>query len=380
MDHGPDSVPLIELHTHLEGSITPRRLVELAERHGQPSVPAACLTAGGSRFRATAGFPDFLEIYKAVTAVIRTPADHHALALDLARALADDGVIYCEATVSYGVLLWRGIDPLPVQRALREAADEARERHGVEIRWLPDAVRQLGPDAAMRVLEAAAAAAQRGLGVVGFGIGGDETAVPATAFADICAAARAAGLGVTVHAGETGGPESVRDAVAGCGAARVGHGVGAVLGAVIGWEEAEPQPGQDKPVPRRLASVRDAPDAGRVEETLALLAAEGTFVELCPGSNLATGAVRDGASFPLRAFVDRAVPCCLNTDDRGLFGLDLRGEYRRAGGPGGAGEPGGSATPLLTAGEIAAMQRAALAAAFVDQATRAQIEARLKRS
>jgi aminodeoxyfutalosine deaminase len=344
---------LVELHTHLEGSVTPSRLVELAERHGQPTVPTACLTADGSRFRPPASFPDFLRIYQAITAVIRTPADHRALALDLARALADDEVVYCEATVSYGVLQRRGLDPLPVQQALHEAAAEARERHGLEIRWLPDAVRQFGPDAAARVLEVAAAAG-RGLGVVGFGVGGDETAIPATEFAGVCGAAREAGLGVTIHAGETGGPDAVRDAVLACGATRIGHGIGAVLGEVTGWGEGA----------RRPAAARTAPEAEDVEATLALLATRGILVELCPGSNVVTGVLPDLAAHPLRTFIARGIPCCLNTDDRSLFGLDLRGEYERA-----------AATHALTPAGVAAMQRQALAASFADGATRDGITA-----
>ncbi len=352
--------PLVELHTHLEGSIAPPRLIALAERHGAPSAAAACLTADGSRFRPCDGFPGFLEIYKAVTAVIRTPADHHVVALDLARALADDGVIYCEATVSYGVLLRRGIDPRPIHSALHEAAAEALERHGVEIRWLPDAARQFGVAAARAVLEAAAASGAR-LGVVGFGIGGDEAAVPAADFSPVCAEARSAGLGVTIHAGETGGPDAVREAVLACGATRIGHGVGAVLGPVVGWAAAS-----EASAGAPLAASRRAPDPRAVEEALSLLAAGRVFVELCPGSNRATGVVPDLAAHPLRALLARGVPCCLNTDDRGLFGLDLHGEYERA-----------AQAHGLSSDETAAMQRAALAASFADEVTRAAVSDRL---
>ncbi|MHB8080293.1 MAG: hypothetical protein ACYDIE_13680, partial [Candidatus Krumholzibacteriia bacterium] len=139
--------PLIELHTHLEGSLTPARLVALAERHGVAAAPVACLAPDGARYRSPAGFADFLELYKAVTAVIRTPADHHAVALDLAAALARDGVAYAEVSVAYGVLLRRELDPRPIQTALHEAAEEVRERLDVTIRWIPDAVRQFGPAA-----------------------------------------------------------------------------------------------------------------------------------------------------------------------------------------------------------------------------------------
>lgn len=335
----------IELHTHVEGALTPSRLRELAARHGLPGLPAACLTADGLAF-AFAGFRDFLRLYRDATSCLLTPADYHAVALDLAGMLAQDGVVYAEAAVSYGVLLWRGIDPAPIQAVLWEAAVEAGERLGVTLRFIPDAVRQFGPDAAGRALDAALAGG-RARGVVGFGIGGDEAALPAAAFAAVCAGARAAGLGVTIHAGETGGPEAVREAVLACGAARIGHGLGAVLGALGDGARAAPPP-------------------AAVDETCALLASRRVFVELCPGSNLATGAVPAAAGHPLRELLARGVPCGLNTDDRALFGLDLRGEYARA-----------AETHGLTAAEAAAMQRAALAAAFAEEPLRQSLAGRL---
>jgi aminodeoxyfutalosine deaminase len=336
-----DEPARIELHTHVEGALTPSRLRELAARHGLPGLPAACLTADGLAF-AFAGFRDFLRLYRDATNCLLTPADYHAVALDLAEMLARDGVVYAEAAVSYGVLLWRGIDPRPIQAALWEAAAEAGERLGVALRFVPDAVRQFGPDAAWRALDAALAGG-RPRGVVGFGIGGDEAARPAAAFAAVCAESRAAGLGVTIHAGETGGPEAVRDAALACGAARVGHGIGAVLGPLRDGARAAPAPAE-------------------VDEACALLAERRVFVELCPGSNLATGAVTDAADHPLPVFLARGVPCGLNTDDRALFGLDLRGEYARA-----------AAAHGLTAAEAAGMQRAALAAAFAEEPLRRRL-------
>ncbi|MHB8077815.1 MAG: adenosine deaminase family protein, partial [Candidatus Krumholzibacteriia bacterium] len=242
--------------------------------------------------------------------------------------------------------LRRELDPRPIQTALHEAAEEVRERLDVTIRWIPDAVRQFGPAAARRVLDAALAGG-RGRSVVGFGIGGDEDAVAAAEFADVCGAARAAGLGVTIHAGETGGPAAVRDAVLAGGATRVGHGIGAVLGPLQGGARAAPAPAE-----------RD--------DTLALLAERRVFVELCPGSNLALGLVADAAAHPLRAFLDAGVPCGLGTDDRSLFDLDLRGEYARA-----------VVAHGLTTAETAGMQTAALAASFGGESLRAVLRGRL---
>lgn len=322
---GPSPAPLIELHTHLEGSITPARLRDLAGKYGQPGLVGACLDPEG-RFR-YAGFGGFLNLFRDVTSVVRSPADYHALALDLASQLACDGVVYAEVTVSYGVMLRRGIAPASVQRALAEAAAEVAGGGGARMVWVPDAVRQWGVREAGRAWEAAAACG-RDLGVVGFGLGGDEAAGMARDFAPLFAEVKAEGLGVTIHAGEVtamgeAAADSVRQAVIDCGAQRIGHGLAAVADPAL----------------------------------LALLAERSVFVELCPRSNVLTGALPDLAAHPLRRFLAAGVPCCLNTDDRTLFGLDLRGEYAAA-----AAELG------LTAAEREGMLDGARRAAFAPPA------------
>jgi adenosine deaminase len=322
-------IPLVELHIHLEGSIRPERLLALAERYGQATAARGCLDETG-KFFPPADFRSFLSRFKLVTSLLRTPLDYHHLALDAAADLAREGVVYAEMTVGYGVMHRWGVDPLPVQRALYEAAAQSREETGVVLRWQADAVRQFGPAAAWRDLEAACLAG-RELGVVGFGVGGDEDALPAGEFAAHLSDAAAEGLGTTLHAGETGRPEAVAAALA-AGARRIGH----------------------------------ATAAGERPELLAQLAAAGVFAELCPGSNVATGGLPRFADHPLPAFLAAGVDCCLNTDDPTLFGLTLRGEYARA-----------RAAFALDDATVAAMQRRALAAAFCGESLKKEIGARL---
>ena len=315
---------LVELHTHLEGSVTPGRLILLAEKYGQPGLPAAVLTEDGSAYRFE-GFHGFLEAFKHVTSLLRTPQDFHDAARDLGGILKADGVSYAEVSLSYGVLLKRNIDPVTVQSALFEAAAEVRETDGVALRWIPDAVRQWGVDSGWRAWEAAARAG-RALGVVGFGLGGDETAGPASDYADLFAEVKAEGFGVTIHAGEIpsmgqAAVDSIRQAVEECGADRIGHGLTAVQDPLI----------------------------------LATLAARGVFVEMCPGSNVRTGGIPAWSDHPLREILDAGVSCCLNTDDRAMFDLDLEGEYRRA-----------AEFADLSFEEHQGMQKAARQAAFCD--------------
>jgi len=312
----------VELHTHLEGSVTPARLILLAYKYGQPALAAACLNEDGTAYRFQ-GFHGFLTLFKHVTSLMRTPGDFHGAARDLGSRLAADGVDYAEVTLSYGVLLRRGIDPLPVQRALAEAAAEVAGIDGVVLRWIPDAVRQWPVVESWRAWEAAAAAG-RDLGIVGFGLGGDEAAGPAADFAELFASVKAEGYGITIHAGEmpgmgTAAVDSIRQAVEVCGADRIGHGLAAAQDPLV----------------------------------LAELAARGVFVEMCPGSNVQTGGLAAWGDHPLRAFLDAGVPCCLNTDDRAMFDLDLDGEYGRA-----------ADLLAVSDAEIADMQKAARQAAF----------------
>ncbi len=292
-------LPGVELHTHLEGSVTCERLIALADHYGQPGLLTKCLNKEGTAY-AFDGFMDFLELFRKVTLLLKTPQDFHQVALDLGQTLHDDGVGYAEVSLSYGVMLKRGLDLPAIQQALFDAAHQVQDTHGVCLRWLPDAVRQWGLDKGWHAFEAAAKAG-RSLGVVGFGLGGDEAAGPARDFAPLFADVKAEGLGVSIHAGENpaSGPaaaDSVRQAVEVCGAERIGHGLGAV---------ADPL-------------------------TMAMLKARNIFVELCPGSNLCTGVLENLADHPLQDFLSAKIPCGLNPDDRSLFGLDRGGELERA--------------------------------------------------
>lgn len=289
----------VELHTHLEGSVTCQRLIALADKYGQGGLLQQCLNAEGTAY-VFSGFPGFLDLFRQVTLLLKTPRDFHAVALDLGQTLFDDRVGYAEVSLSYGVMLKRQLDPLAIQQALHEASLQVFETHGVVMRWLPDAVRQWGCDPAWRAFEYAARAG-RELGVVGFGLGGDEAAGPAHQFAKLFADVLIEDLGVSIHAGEvpamgTAAVDSVRQAVEECGAQRIGHG---------------------------LAAADD-------ELVMGLLKARNVFVELCPGSNLKTGALEKYSDHPVQKFLAAGIACGLNPDDRSLFGLDMAIEEQAA--------------------------------------------------
>jgi aminodeoxyfutalosine deaminase len=286
-------LPKAELHLHLEGSIDPDTVVLLAARYGD-AVEAAAVK---SRY-ATRDFASFIEAYKWVTSYLREPPDYALVARHLGEQLLAQNVVYAEVTLSVGVMLLRKQDVAANFRAIREAASAFAER-GLRMQWIFDAVRQFGAPPAMEV--ARRAAELRTEGVVAFGMGGDELAVPAAQFRAVYEFAAAQGLRRLVHAGEIGGPESVRDAVELLGAERIGHGIAATCD------------------PRLMD----------------LLVKRSIPLEICPTSNLRTGALARQLRLPRAALREHPLPrllragvsLSLSTDDPAMFDTDLHQEY-----------------------------------------------------
>ena len=269
-----------ELHLHLEGSIEPETLEELAPGLSREEIRSKYFYDG---------FRGFLDSFEWVTRHLEAPEDYALVARRLLQRLARENVRYAEIILSAGVILWRGQELGPIYEAVRREGAASP----VETWWLFDAVRQFGAEHVMRVAEMAA---QRvGEGVVGFGIGGDEARGPAGLFSEAYRFARERGLRLTAHAGETVGPESVWAALE-LGAERIGHGIRSI---------------EDPRLVRHLRD-RDIP------------------LEICISSNLATGAVARLADHPVRRLHEAGVPIVLNTDDPAMFHTSLTREYELA--------------------------------------------------
>lgn len=293
-------LPKAELHVHLEGCASAETLAALARANGRAELPLAEV-----RERlAYSDFAGFLEAFKYVSQQLRTPADYALLLRELLASLHRQNVLYAEITLSAGVVLWKRQDLDSVFAALRDAAEQARREHPVEVRWIFDATRQFGREHVAQVAESALR--WQDAEVVAFGIGGDEQQGPPELFRATFDRVRAAGLRVTVHAGETAGPESIWAALRTLGAERIGHG---------------------------LAAFRDP-------ELLDYLATKQVPLEVCPTSNLRTGALAlqtgsdDLRRHPLVDYCRRGLRVTLNTDDPGLFDTSLNQEYALAHGLG----------------------------------------------
>ena len=291
-------LPKVELHLHLEGSVRPETLRELArsKRRNPQAVEdwIAARTSSGFRY---GNFRGFIEAFTAVTLLLETPADYALATGRLVEWLADQNVRYAEVTLSAGVVLGKKQPLEAVFEAVVQAAAEAearaplRGKPRVRLQWILDAVRQFGADHARDVLRYASR--YRPMGVVAFGIGGDEARGPAELFPDVYREALDQGLHVTAHAGESCGPESIRQAVELLGAERIGHGLTAA---------------QDPSV-------------------LALLRERQVPVEVCLSSNVSTGVLSSLEEHPLRKFLDNHLVVTLNSDDPAMFGTSLTQEF-----------------------------------------------------
>jgi aminodeoxyfutalosine deaminase len=290
------SLKKAELHLHLEGSIRPPVAVALAKRHG------TILSEEQVRRRyAYTDFTGFIEAFKWVTSFLREPQDFAMLAADVADQLLTQNVVYAEITLSVGIMLLRGQDPQANFEALL-AATEPYEARGLRLNWIFDAVRQFGPEPAMQVVEWARRC--RSPRIVAFGIGGDELSIATSEFRAAYLQAGNYGLHRLIHAGEIGGPEKIREAIELLGVERIGHGIAAVNDTAL----------MDLLTDRRIP------------------------LEVCPGSNVCTGALarllkKDSADFsehPLPQLLRQGVPVVLSTDDPAMFHTSLLGEYEEA--------------------------------------------------
>jgi aminodeoxyfutalosine deaminase len=291
-----DALPKAELHIHLEGSIRPDTAVELAARHEVQITPEAV----AARYNHS-NFAGFIEAFKWVTSFLRDPDDYRLITQRLAEELIRQNVVYAEITISTGVMLRRMQNVDANFEAIREMALSVPFRR-LRTAWIFDAARQWGPDAAMEVARWAAKLQKSG--VIAFGMGGDELAFPAVNFRPAFDYARSEGLRVVCHAGEIGGPESVREAVEILGAERIGHGI-AVM--------------NDPALAESFANRK-------------------VVLENCLTSNLCTGALAKQtgktdaalADHPLPKFLERGLAVTLSTDDPGMFHTDLLTEYSKA--------------------------------------------------
>lgn len=275
------ALPKAHLHLHLEGAMRLSTLHELCESQG---VPAPTVAASYGTFA------DFQELYIAARSVIRSVDVLARLVREVVEDAAAEGVVWIEPAVNLRGHQSLGSDEFVCQ-ALLEAGRQASAETGVGVGWLVSADRT--QPIALAVEQAMVAARFAGNGVVAIGLANDEAAGAPEPFGPAFAIARDAGLISAPHAGEHGGPESVRGALDALGADRIEHGVRSI---------------EEPDLVRRLADER-------------------ICLDVCPTSNVSLGVVSDLLEHPLPQLLGAGVPCSINADDPLLFGVGLLDEY-----------------------------------------------------
>jgi adenosine deaminase/aminodeoxyfutalosine deaminase len=285
-------LPKAELHLHLEGTILPSTLVELSARHDARPLT---LPEARALYHFT-DFTGFLEAFKAVTRLLLGPDDYELAAWRMMEHLAEQGVVHAEVFVSVGVIyLWRNHDPAafePIFAGLERARERAERDLGLTVYWIFDAVRHFTVEEAERVFLKAIELKPTHPSIIGIGLGGDERQAGSEPFRALYAKAAEAGLHLTNHAGETTGPEAIREALS-IGSERIGHALSAVRDFYLMEELKE----------RRIP------------------------LELNLTSNVRTGVCISYADHPLKKYFKAGLIVTLNSDDPAFFGSDVANEY-----------------------------------------------------
>jgi len=313
-----ETLPKVELHVHLEGTVSAATARALAVGHG--ADPDAVLVLDGDDYpHPFRDFAHFLEAFLATAAQVRTPDDLRTVAAAFAAGQAAQRVRWTEATFTAAMMESRGWEPAAMWAALDEGLTAAP---GARVGLILDTPRDMGPDMGRRTAELAADALGAGLPVVALGLTGIEGSVHEREFAFLRGAADDLGLLLVAHAGETGGPERVTAVLDELAVDRVAHGV---------------------------ASVRDP-------EVLARVVAERVVLEVCPSSNVTLGVVPDLASHPIRILADAGAAVVVGSDDPPFFATDLTTELAHV----------GRLLDLDVAGQAALQRRALVASAAPD--------------
>jgi len=281
MDEYVRRLPKAELHVHIEGTLEPGMMFDMAARNGQ-ELPFPDVAAVTAAYRFT-NLQSFLDIYYQAAAVLQTPEDFYDLAVAYFDRAAADGVRHAEVFFDPQAHTSRGVGFETFMEGFRAAMGEARRRHGVSSELILCFLRHLGGEAALRTIEEAAPHLDR---VVAVGLDSSELGHPPEQFEAAYARARELGLRAVAHAGEEGPAQYVRAALDVLGVERIDHGVRSL---------------DDSELVRRL---RD----------------DQVPLTVCPLSNVALQVVEGIGQHPLPQMMDEGLLVSINSDDPAYFG------------------------------------------------------------
>jgi adenosine deaminase len=289
------AIPKAELHLHLDGSVRPRTVLELARQNGVPlpSEDPVKLRDFLEANDTTASLVEYITFFELPIAVLQTIPALERATYELCEDLAKDHVRYAEIRYGPWLHVQHGLSLTDVIRAVLSGWSQGRKAFGLEGGIIVTALRDMPPAQNLALAQVAGRFVSEG--VVGFDLAGDEAGHPPILHEDAFRVARSLGLSITIHAGEAAGPESVRQAIS-MGAVRLGHGV----------------------------------RAQEDEEVIAMIKEEGVQLDMAPTSNAQTKAVRRLEDHPLRRFYERGIKVTISTDSRTVSDITLTDEYRTA--------------------------------------------------
>jgi adenosine deaminase len=297
------AMPKVLLHDHLDGGLRPQTVIDLADEIGYQDLPSrdpvelmGALTAGAHRGHLNL----YLDAFRHTVGVMQTPGALYRVAREAAEDLADDGVVYAEVRFAPELHTELGLTLDEVVKAVTDGFRDGSADGRISVRALLTAMRT-----AARSLEIAELAVRhRDNGVVGFDIAGAEAGWPPSRHLDAFQYVHRENFHATVHAGEGFGLPSIWEAVQYCGAERLGHGVRLAEDIVVS---------ENGPVflGRLAAYVRDR----RIP------------LEMCPTSNVQTGAAESIEKHPLRLLRELRFRVTVNTDNRLMSQVTLSSEF-----------------------------------------------------
>lgn len=289
-------LPLVDLHRHLDGNITPDLILTLAQRNNnalaqQTLEEIAAMTQIQDK---TSNLLAFLEKLDVGVSVLETLEDCYLVGYENMRNAASSGLDYVELRFSpYYMAMNHKLAMEGVVEAVINGVQAGSDAFGVKANTIGILSRTFGQGTCMRELEALLTCKE---GIRALDLAGDELNFPAPGFVEHFNKGREAGWDITVHAGEADGPESIWNAIKMLGATRIGHGV---------------------------AAVKD-------DQLMDYMARHNIAVESCPTSNYQTATVQDISSHPIKIFVEKGLRVTLNTDDPAVSNIDIKHEYRVA--------------------------------------------------
>lgn len=288
--------PLIDLHRHLDGSVRLETILDLGRQYNLP-LPAWDIESLRPYVQVTEPQPGvmaFIAKFKWMTGILVDYPACRRIAYENVLDARNEGLDYVEFRFSPWFMAEPyQLDPVGVIEAVAEGVGTASRESGLKVNLIGTLSRHYGVEIARQEL---GAILQQRTRFVAIDLAGDEANYPAGLFTDHLRQARDAGFGITVHAGEAAGPESVWLAIQDLGAVRIGHAVRAL---------------EDPTLLNYMKEKRIGIEANLT-------------------SNVQTSTVPDYASHPLRKFIERGLLATINTDDPGISRIDITYEYEVA--------------------------------------------------